>query len=154
MSFEVNLLVQRPIDKWSWNQSLSHRSHPSVGNNQFFVNLPQCNMNSKVLTVKSQTETHFRKNKHIMQPVLNPKNRLRSETHWQLFFYLDFRPYLFKATGPNCFIVSCKIFLSSNIIAKSISWSTKRPQKQSKQRWSSHSRLMTLLHCGHHRIYI
>ena len=43
--------------------------------------------------------------------------------------YRDFRSY-FEATGPNYFNVFCKILLQSIFLAKIISWSPKRAQKQ------------------------
>ena len=107
--FSVNslsgLMVNR-IDVWSWAETgqsliwlISHIARR--GKNQFIVGLPQCNMNSKlhisgkskVLTVKSRTEMHFQKNKHILlaegcKIVYEVRQR-----HRQIFFYLDFHSH-------------------------------------------------------------
>ena len=107
--FRVNalsgLMVDR-IDLWSraeTGQSLiwliSHIARR--GKNQFIVGLPQCNMNSKlhisgkskVLMVKSRTEMHFQKNKHIL---LAEGCKIVYEVrhqHREIFFYLDFRSH-------------------------------------------------------------
>lgn len=77
------------------------------------------------LTVKSQTETYFRYAR------IADRSRLTGETvrrHWKIpltrFSLLFWSWYftLFKFLG--------RILLSSKFIAKSISWSPKRPQKQ------------------------
>ena len=61
---------------------------------------------SKVLTIKSRTETHFGQT--------NISLNLRLPAKWDalknVFFYLDFRSYLFYVTVPNCFIVLCTYF--------------------------------------------
>ena len=50
--------------------------------------------------------------------------------NWQMLFYLDLHSKFFVATGPNCFIVLCKILLPGKLFDKSISWWPKRPSKQ------------------------
>ena len=51
--------------------------------------------------------------------VLLKQTRQRSETHWKVFLYLDFRSY-FEATSPNWFNVFCKILLQSIFLARII----------------------------------
>ena len=93
---------------------------------------PRCELNSKldfkkrdeVSTVKSQTEQNTLEN-HIAR---HTQTRLRSEMHWKMPLYLDFRSY-FEATGPNCFNVFWKVLLQSMFLAKIISWRPKRAKK-------------------------
>ena len=94
---------------------------------------PRCELNSKldfqektkkVLTVKRQTEQNTLEN-HIAR---HTQTRLRSEMHWKMPLYLDFRSY-FEATGPNCFNVFWKVLLQSMFLAKIISWRPKRAKK-------------------------
>ena len=53
----------------------------------------------------------------------------RSEKHWQINVLLSLFSYI-DATAPNCFTAPCKIILPTKCTAKSISWSSKRPQIQ------------------------
>ena len=95
---------------------------------------PRCELNSKldfkkkkkdeVSTVKSQTEQNTLEN-HIAR---HTQTRLRSEMHWKMPLYLDFRSY-FEATGPNCFNVFWKVLLQSIFLARIISWRPKRAKK-------------------------
>ena len=71
----------------------------------------QISRRSKAWTVNSQNKMHLHK-----QTNLRNWTRLQSETHWQMFFYLDFRFY-FEATGPNCFTRVCRPL-----------WSTRSPR--------------------------
>ena len=92
----------------------------------FTTNVP------KILDLKSSSEQIFSENwrwvarfgrlrakiKCTCHKQTNLRNwtRLQSETHWQMFFYLDFRFY-FEATGPNCFTRVCRPL-----------WSTRSPR--------------------------
>ena len=93
---------------------------------------PHCNMNSKVqifgknkiLTAKGRTEAYFRQtniSRHLLSRRIVCEERLTDEC-LQMFFYLDFSIYVSEGTGPNCFIVFCKILLPlKKVMAKSIS---------------------------------
>ena len=84
----------------------------SMVQNEFQIIFQEKN---KVSTIKIQTEMHFEK--HIVQP---KQVRLRSETHQLTIIVsashfalsLNFHLY-FKAAGPSCFNVFCKIRLQS-----------------------------------------
>ena len=103
---------------------------------------PRCELNSKldfkkkdeVSTVKSQTEQNTLEN-HIAR---HTRTRLRSEMHWKMLLYLDFRSY-FEATGPNCFNVFWKVLLQSIFLARIISWRPKQAKKISQLERSRHS---------------
>ena len=113
-----------------------------------------CNMNSKVqifgknkiLTAKGQTEAYFQQtniSRHLLSRRIVCEVRLTDEC-LQMFFYLDFRFYVLEVTGPNCFIVFCKILLPlKKLMAKSISWSPKLGRKNSQNKADQVSRLKT-----------
>ena len=78
----------------------------------------------EVSTVKSQTEQNTLEN----QIARHTRTRLRSDMHWKMLLYLDFRSY-FEATGPNCFNVFWKVLLQSIFLARIISWRPKQAKK-------------------------
>ena len=102
---------------------------------------PRCELNSKldfkkkdeVSTVKSQTEQNTLEN-HIAR---HTQTRLRSEMHWKMLLYLDFRSY-FEATGPNCFNVFWKVLLQSIFLARIISCRPKQAKNISQLERSRH----------------
>ena len=77
-----------------------------------------------VSSVKSQTEQNTLEN-HIAR---HAQTRLRSEMHWKMLLFLDFRSY-FEATGPDCFSVFWEVLLQSIFLARIISWRPKRAKK-------------------------
>ena len=93
--------------------------------------------------------------------IVNLKKHLRNITLTEYFraflHYPNLCSYLFKATGPNCFIVVCKILaVESNrqkhlLIAKTAA-KTVQTQPLSQGSLSCFC-LMTSFHCGRHRIY-
>ena len=83
----------------------------------------------KVLTVKSRTKTHLRQTLNL---AIQSKLVCQVWRTDKCLFLLDFRSYV-ETFGPLCFEVLCKIILIWKFISKSISWSPKRLQKQSKQ---------------------
>ena len=114
-----------------------------------------CNTNSKVqinfgknkiLTAKGRTEAYFRQtniSRHLLSRRIVCEVRLTDEC-LQMFFYLDIRFYVLEGTGPNCFIVFCKILLPlKKVMAKSISWSPKLGRKNSQNKADQVSRLKT-----------
>ena len=95
---------------------------------QLIVGLPRFYVHSKV---------DFRGKSKVLRVIIKPKwnvlppkknisrdkgrelSRLRSETHWQMFFYLNLH-YYFEATGPHCFnVLSVKYFCRRNISLRS-----------------------------------
>ena len=113
-----------------------------------------CNMNSKVqifgkskiLTAKGRTEAYFRQtsiSRHLLSRRIVCEVRLTDEC-LQMSFYLDFRFYALEGTGPNCFIVFCKILLPlKKVMAKSISIDRQNGRKNSQNKADQVSRLKT-----------
>ena len=72
--------------------------------------------------------------KNVWRDILK-QTGLRSETHWKLLLYLDFRSY-FEATIPNLFNVFCKILSQSIFLARIIN----------KNKPKSHQLIQYLIH--------
>ena len=97
------------------------------GRAKSIVGLPRCNRNSKidfrntskVLTVKSQTETQFIAFEEHMADTADTCKLVCEARRIKMFSYLDFHSY-FEGNGPNRFHFLCKILLPSKFIGKSI----------------------------------
>ena len=114
-------LLRAVVLNWNFDLSAGNLTDKLIN-----LGFPRCKTNSK-LDFRRKRQGYDGKKptwnalwRNISRDLTGHKQtRIRSETHWKLLFYLDFRSY-FEAASPNCFNVSGKILLQSIFVARII----------------------------------
>ena len=107
-NFITKTLYRAVVQNWNFDLSAGQLTGKLIT-----LDFPRCKTNSK-LDLRGKRQGFYGKKpnwnalwRNISREITgHTQTRLRSETHWKLLLYLDFRSY-FEASSPNCF---CSIF--------------------------------------------
>ena len=132
----ISLLRVVVVQNWNFDLSAGNLTGKLIN-----LGFPWCITNSKRDSRRKRHRFHDKKPnwnafwRNIWRDRHIKATRLRSERHWKLLLYLDFRSY-FEAASPNWFNVFCKILLQSIFLARIIN----------KSKSKSHQLILYLVH--------